>query len=127
MGLSFVSPRKPPTVIVRESGRSSNHKVMRLITQTGAYWVLRFRGGRRLRLHAADALLFFLGRLLHVGRRLRIFARELAEGRTGGVLLFQRSKRLPKAQQRVRRLPGSVELGRDGEERFRRLAIALAL
>src|SRR5215217_6515453 len=76
---------------------------------------------------AADTLLFPLRGLLHVGRRLRIFAGNLAQGRARGLLLVQRGKRLAEPQQRVRRLAGRLVLGRHGQKRLRGLAIALAL
>src|SRR6266545_1876486 len=64
---------------------------------------------------AAETLLFPLGRLLHVRRRARIFAGNLAEGRARCLLLIERRERLAEPQQRVRRLASGLELGRHGE------------
>src|SRR5262249_6095686 len=76
---------------------------------------------------AVDALLLTVDALLHCGRRLRILARHLAVGRASRLLFLQRRQRWPEPQQRVRRLGGAIELGRDGEEGLRGVTVALPL
>src|SRR6185503_6095846 len=76
---------------------------------------------------AADTLLFSLDTLLHTGRCTGKLAQDLAERRAGGFLLAERGKRLSKPQQRVRRLGGRLIFGRDVEESFGRVAVALTL
>src|SRR5882672_5872211 len=76
---------------------------------------------------AADTLLFSLDTLLHARRRARKLAHDFAERRAGRFLLAELRKRLPKAKQRIGRLGGGFEFGRDVEEDFRRVTKALAL
>src|SRR5262249_2292846 len=76
---------------------------------------------------AADTLLFPVDTLLHGDRCARIFARDLAERGARGLLLAERGERLPKAQQCVGRLGGGLVFGRDVEEGFGGVAVALAL
>src|SRR3954447_2608745 len=76
---------------------------------------------------AADTLLFSLDTLLHTGRCTGKLAQDLAERRAGGLLLAERGKRLSKPQQRVRRLGGRLIFGRDVEESFGRVTVALTL
>src|SRR6266508_2332903 len=76
---------------------------------------------------AADTLLFPLDALLQARRCAGKLARDLAERRAGRFLLAERGERLPEAEQRVGRPGIGLELGRDVEESFRRVAEALAL
>src|SRR3954454_15836954 len=76
---------------------------------------------------AADTLLFSFHTLLHTGRCTGKLAHDLAERRAGGFLLAERGKRLSQPQQRVRRLGGRLIFGRDVEESFGRVAVALTL
>src|SRR5439155_13877012 len=76
---------------------------------------------------AADALLFTLDALLHAHRRARIFAQDLAERCAGRFPLAERGQRLAEPEQCVGGLGGGLVFGRDIEERFGGVAIALAL
>src|SRR5882672_8119978 len=76
---------------------------------------------------AADTLLFSLDTLLHARRRAREFAHDLAERRTGRLLLAELRERLPKSKQGIGRLGGGLVFGRDVEEGFCRIAELLAL
>src|SRR5262245_52396615 len=76
---------------------------------------------------AADTLLFPLDALLHIGRGAGIFAADFDEGGAGRILLLERRQRLSEPHERVGRLAGFLELGRDRKERFGGLAEALAL
>src|SRR6266508_4051712 len=66
---------------------------------------------------AADTLLFSLDPLLHRRRRAWELAQHFAE----------RCERLPKAQKRIGSFGDGFIFGRDGEEGFRGVAVALAL
>src|SRR5665213_2650333 len=76
---------------------------------------------------AVCALLFLGDAAFHARRGAREFAADLGQRCAGRFLLMQRGERLPEPQQRGRRLAGVLEFGRDRQERFRRVAIALAL
>src|SRR5215208_2027754 len=76
---------------------------------------------------AADTLLFRCHVLFHVCGSAGVFAADFTPGRAGGFLFAQGGERLPKPQQRLRRLRAAVEFGGHAEERLRRIAIALAL
>src|SRR5579871_5846428 len=76
---------------------------------------------------AVDALLLTVDALLHRGGGLRIFARHFAECRARRFLLFEGGERLHQSQQGIRRFRRTLELGGDGKERFRSIAVALAL
>src|SRR6202030_4175245 len=76
---------------------------------------------------AADTLLFPVDALLHAERRAGIFAQHLSERRAGGLFLAQHRERLAEPQQRVARLGGGFIFGRDIEEGFGGVAIALPL
>src|SRR5262245_29341669 len=76
---------------------------------------------------AADTLLFSLDPLLHRRRRAREFAHHFAERPAGRLLLAERGERLPEAQKRIRCFGDGFVFGRDGEEGFRGVAVALAL
>src|ERR1700686_5130695 len=76
---------------------------------------------------AADTLLFPIDALLHAERRAGIFAQHLSERRAGGLLLAQPRERLTEPQQRVGRFGGGLIFGRDIQERFGGVAIALPL
>src|ERR1700730_14831455 len=76
---------------------------------------------------AAGTLLFPVDALLHAERRTGIFAQHLSERRAGGLLLAEHRERLAEPQQRVGRLGGGFIFGRDVEEGFGGVAIALPL
>src|SRR4030095_8351289 len=76
---------------------------------------------------AADTLLFSLDSLLHRRRRARELAQHFAERRAGRFLLAERGERLTEAQKRMGRFGDGFMFGRDGEEGFRGVAVALAL
>src|ERR671930_141596 len=76
---------------------------------------------------AADTLLFSLDPLLHRRRRARGFAHHFAERRAGRLLLAERGERLPEAQKRIGCFGDGFVFGRDVEEGFRGVAVALAL
>src|SRR5215216_749383 len=76
---------------------------------------------------AAGTLLFPLDALLHVGRGAGIFAPDFEEGGASRLLFLERRERLTEPHQRVRRLAGFFERGRDVEEGFGGLTVALAL
>src|SRR5262249_30412614 len=76
---------------------------------------------------AMRTLLFLRDTAFHAGRGLRIFAADFRQRRTSGLFLVHRGKRLTEAQQRVRRLAGTLELGRDAQERLGGVTIALLL
>src|SRR5262245_63321802 len=76
---------------------------------------------------AARSLLFPFDALLHVYRRSRVFARDLAQSGAGRLLFTQGRERLTEAEQGLRRFGGSLELRRHGEKGFGGFAIALAL
>src|SRR6185312_13124239 len=76
---------------------------------------------------AVRTLLFLGDAALHVGGGLRIFAADLGERGAGGFLLVHGGERLAEPQQRLRRLAAVLELGRDREEGFSRVAVALLL
>src|SRR6266487_2189197 len=76
---------------------------------------------------AADTLLFSLDPLLHRRRRAWELAQHFAERCAGRFLLAERGERLPKAQKRIGSFGDGFIFGRDGEEGFRGVAVALAL
>src|SRR5262245_51046027 len=76
---------------------------------------------------AAGTLLFSLDPLLHVRRSARKFAQHLAERRAGSLFLAEHGERLSEAGQRIGRLGVRFVFGRDVEQGFRRIAVALAL
>src|SRR6266540_6214368 len=76
---------------------------------------------------AADTLLFPLDVLLHAAGCPRIFPIKLAQGRASCLALAERRERLPEPQQRFRRFAALLEFGRNRQERFRGVAVALAL
>src|SRR3984957_5680838 len=76
---------------------------------------------------AADTLLFPVDALLHAERGARIFAQHLAQRRAGRLLLAQHRERLTQPQQRVGRPGGGFIFGRDIEEGFGGVAVALPL
>src|SRR5262245_6446617 len=76
---------------------------------------------------AADTLLFSLDPLLHARRGARKFAQHLPERRAGCLLLAEHGERLSEAEQRIGRLRVRFVFGRDIEEGFRRVTVALAL
>src|SRR5262245_34592645 len=76
---------------------------------------------------AAGTLLFSLDPLLHARRGARKFAQHLAERRAGCLLLAEHGERLSEAEQRIGRLGVRFVFGRNVEEGFRRVAVALTL
>src|SRR5262245_58147106 len=76
---------------------------------------------------ASGPLLFSLGPLLHARRGARKFAQHFPERRAGCLLLAEHGERLSEAEQRIGRLRVRFVFGRDVEEGFRRVAVALAL
>src|SRR5262245_12459751 len=76
---------------------------------------------------AAGTLLFSLDPLLHIRRSARKFAQHLAERGAGSLFLAEHGERLSEAEQRIGRLGVRFVFGRDVEEGFRRVAVALAL
>ncbi len=73
------------------------------------------------------AFLLLLDAALHVGRGPRILAPDFGKRGAGSFFLAHRGKRLTETQQRVRRFRRAFELGRNPEERFRCVTIALLL
>src|SRR5262249_5193936 len=76
---------------------------------------------------AVDALLFTVDALLHADRRARIFAQDLAQRCAGRLPLAERRERLAKPKQCIRRLGRGFVFGRDIEEGFGGVTVALAL
>src|SRR5580692_2862882 len=107
----------PPETASRSAGadRRSANSVLASAAETGA-------GGS-----AADTLLFPVDALLYAERRARIFAQHLSERRAGRLLLAQHRERLTEPQQGVGRPGGGFIFGRDIEEGFGSVAIALPL
>src|SRR6202047_474423 len=107
----------PPETASRSAGAdlSPANSVLASVAETGAPC------------SAADTLLFPVDALLHAERRAGIFAQHLSERRAGRLLLAQHRERLTEPQQRVGRLGGGLIFGRDIEEGFGGVAIALPL
>src|SRR5262245_66543147 len=76
---------------------------------------------------AAGTLLFSLDPLLHARRGARKFAQHLAERRAGRLLFAEHGEGLSEAEQRIGRLGVRFVFGRNVEEGFGRVAVALAL
>src|SRR5271168_2177656 len=76
---------------------------------------------------AVATLLFSVHSLLHARRCARVFAQHFAERSAGRFLFAQRGKRLAKPQQRLRCASGRLIFRRNGEKRFRGVAILLLL
>src|SRR5215467_810219 len=111
---SAVESGPPETARTRAGAeRKSSNSVLASAAETGAAS------------SAADTFLFPVDALLHADRCARIFARDFTERGAGGLLLAHGGKRLTKAEQRVGRARRGLVLGRDIEERLRRIAVAL--
>src|SRR5262249_53040540 len=76
---------------------------------------------------AVRTLLFLLNAALHAGRSPRIFPSDFRKRGAGRFFLVHRGERLAKTQQGVGGLAGALELGRNAQERFRGIAVALLL
>src|SRR3989304_3680137 len=76
---------------------------------------------------AVDTLLFLCDAALHARRGARKFAPDFGQRGAGRFLLIERGQRLAETQQGVGRLAGFLVFGRHRQERFRGVAIALAL
>src|ERR1700694_262337 len=76
---------------------------------------------------AVGTLLFPVDALFHAQRGARIFAQHLAQRSAGRLLLAKGGNRHAEPQQRIGRTRGGLVFGGHGEERFRGIAIALAL
>src|SRR5262245_63790642 len=113
---SAVESGPPDTAITRAPAeRRSSNRVLASAAETGSAS------------SAADTLLFPVDALLHADRRARIFAQDLAERCTGGLLLAHGGERLAEPEQRVGRLCGGVVPGRHVEKGFGGIAVALPL
>src|SRR5438105_2700843 len=114
--MSAVESAPPDTASTRaEASASGSNSVLASAAETGAAS------------SAAGTLLFSLDPLFHASRRAWKLARDFRERGAGRLFLAERRQRLPEAKERIGRLGARLVFGRDIEERFRRVAVALAL